>query len=39
MARSEKKRITGIKPKSRKSQLKFIKRMAENDRVLNNIKV
>jgi hypothetical protein len=35
MARSIKKRIQGAKPKSRKSQLKFIKRMLENQKVLN----
>jgi len=36
MARSEKKRLEyNSKPKSRKSQLKFIKRMLENQKVLN----
>lgn len=34
MAKSESKRSIGKKPKSRKSILKFIKRMEENNRVL-----
>jgi hypothetical protein len=37
MARSIKKRILGAKPKSRKAQLKFIKRMESNNKVLNNL--
>jgi hypothetical protein len=38
MASSVKKRILGAKPKSRKAQLKFIKRMEANNKVLNNLK-
>jgi hypothetical protein len=37
MAQSEKKRIHGKKGKSRKSVLKFIKRMNENNRLLKLI--
>ena len=37
MAKSESKRITGKKSKSRKSVLKFIKRMNENNRILKMI--
>jgi len=39
MAKSEKKRIEGKKPTSRKSQLKFAKRMTENFRVLSKLSV
>jgi hypothetical protein len=37
MGRSEKKRLLGDKPKSRKAQLKFAKRMENNAKVLKSI--
>jgi len=37
MATSQKKRISGVKGKSRKSQLKFQKRMDENNRILKSL--
>jgi len=37
MARSVKKRITGKKPKSRKSQLKFQKRMLANEEAFRKL--
>jgi hypothetical protein len=37
MGRSEKKRLLSAKPKSRKSQLKFQKRLEENHRVLKSL--
>jgi hypothetical protein len=37
MATSQKKRISGVKGKSRKSQLKFQKRMEENNRILKSL--
>ena len=38
MARSSKKRISGIKPKSKKSQLKFQKRMLVNEEAFRKLK-
>jgi hypothetical protein len=38
MARSEKKRITGKKPVSKKSQVKFEKRLKNNHEILSRLK-
>ena len=38
MSKSEKKRVEGKKPKSKKTQLKFAKRMAKNNQILNKLK-
>ena len=38
MAQSEKKRVEDKKPKSKKTQLKFAKRMTKNNQILNKLK-
>lgn len=39
MAKSEAKRIDGKKPVNRKTQLKFAKRIAENQAILNKLSI